>query len=321
MQLEKRKFSESSTALEVIEGHRLDGKTAIVTGAYAGIGFETARALASAGATVILAGRDGEKGKEAVLKIQEISANEKIHFAAIDLFDLASVQKFSKEIIEEFHAVSILINNAGIMAGPLSYSADGYESQFATNHLGHFLLAYLLKDALAKAAPSRVVSLSSIAHRRSDIIFDDIHYRNRHYDKWQAYGQSKTANVLFALGLTEQWQRLGICSNAVMPGGIVTGLQKYIPVEEQVELGWIDENGNVNGKFKTPEQGAATSIWAAVSEEMENRGGYYLEDCAIASAWHADTPLKGCMPHALNRESAQRLWEMSLSMTQAYHSG
>lgn len=317
-QTKVRSFGASSTALEVIEGHDLKGKNAIITGAYSGIGIETARALAHAGARVTIAVRDINKGKIAAAQLYAETGNELISAAALDLSDLSSVRKFSKGYSAEFDKLSILINNAGIMACPQSYTADGYESQFATNHLGHFLLFYLLQDAMKNAAPARVVSLSSIAHRRSDIHFDDIHYRQRAYDKWQSYGQSKTANVLFAVGLTDKFADQGITSNAVMPGGIVSNLQKHVPLEEQKELGWIDESNRVNMNFKTPEQGAATSTWAATSPDMEGRGGLYLEDCSIAVPWNEANPLRGYLPYALDSQSADRLWSESIKMVATY---
>lgn len=311
-------FGSKSTALEVISEHRLHGMNAIVTGASSGIGIETARALASAGASVTLAIRDIEKGREVAFDIIKDTKNESVKISALDLGDLSSVCRFAEDYLATFGKLSILINNAGIMACPLSYSADGYELQFATNHLGHFLLTKLLKDALLKGAPSRVVSLSSIGHRRSDICFEDIHYKNRQYDKWQAYGQSKTANVLFAVGLTQKLQNAGVIANAVMPGAIVSNLQKHIPVEEQRELGWLDQNNNLNPHFKSPEQGAATSIWAAVTPELANRGGLYLEDCSIAETWSIDSPMKGVLLYALNPERAEILWEVSEQMVEEY---
>ena len=309
-----QKFGAKSTALEVIAEHRLDSKVAVVTGAYSGIGIETARALAHAGAHVVLAVRDQSKGKFIAAELKESTGNQKISALALDLFDLDSVRRFAQVFLADFQKLDLLINNAGVMASPQAYSREGYESQFATNHLGHFLLANLLMDGLVASAPSRVVSLSSIAHRRSDINFEDIHYKHREYDKWQAYGQSKTANALFAVGLTQHYQNSGVTANAVMPGGIQTTLQKHVPSEEQRQLGWIDEDNQITAKFKTPEQGAATSIWAAVAPELNGAGGLYLEDCQIAKEWCAEHPLSGVLPYALDCESAEKLWEISKFM-------
>jgi NAD(P)-dependent dehydrogenase (short-subunit alcohol dehydrogenase family) len=311
-------FGAKSTALEVIAGHDLSGKNAIVTGAYSGIGIETARALAQAGARVTIAVRDLEKGKNAAAQLRETTGNKSIYAGRLDLGDLTSVRKFAESYLQDFDTLSILINNAGIMACPLTYTADGYESQFATNHLGHFLLFYLLQNAMKKAAPARVVSLSSIGHRRSDIDFDDIHYKNREYDKWKAYGQSKTANVLFAVGLTELFRDCGVTSNAVMPGGIVSNLQRFIPVEEQKELGWIDESNRVNLNFKSPEEGASTSVWAAVAKELEGCGGLYLEDCAVAKLWDETNPMRGYLAYAVDPMRASKLWGESKAMVSAY---
>lgn len=317
-QTKVRRFNASSTALEVIEGHDLKGKNAIVTGAYSGIGIETARALAHAGARVTIAVRDINKGKMAAAQLNAQTGKELVYASVLDLSDLSSVRKFAESYLAESGKLSILINNAGVMACPQTYTSDGYESQFATNHLGHFLLFQLLQNAMKNAATARVVSLSSIAHRRSDVHFDDIHYRQRAYDKWQSYGQSKTANVLFAVGLTERYADQGITSNAVMPGGIVSNLQKHVPLEEQKELGWIDENNRVNMNFKTPEQGAATSTWAATSYDLEGRGGLYLEDCSVAEPWSQATPLRGYLPYALDPQSADRLWSESIKMAAGY---
>jgi NAD(P)-dependent dehydrogenase (short-subunit alcohol dehydrogenase family) len=204
-----------------------------------------------------------------------------------------------------------LINNAGIMATPLFYTEDGFESQFGTNHLGHFALTVGLMPALRAAGTARVVALSSIGHRRSGIHFEDLNFRERAYEPFSGYGQSKTANALFAVGLTERHAADGITANAVMPGGIMTGLQKHMSRDEKLALGWIDEAGTPNPRFKSAEQGAATSIWAAVAPELAGQGGRYLEDCAIAEPWTEARPMSGYMPYALNADDARRLWAVS----------
>jgi NAD(P)-dependent dehydrogenase (short-subunit alcohol dehydrogenase family) len=305
------RFDARSTAREVIAGHDLSGRDAVVTGGASGIGVETVRALASEGARVVIATRDRSKGEEVAERLRRETGNDAIEFRPLDLASLASVGAFATQFLALRRPLYVLINNAGIMATPLAYTADGFESQFGTNHLGHFALTVGLLPALKAAGGTRVVSLTSLGHRRSDVDFDDLDFRRRPYDPWLAYGQSKTANVLFAVGLTQRLAGDGIVANAVHPGGIMTGLQKHVPREEQIRLGWIDESGVPHPRMKNAEQGAATSIWAAVAPELEGVGGHYLEDCAIAKAWSADKPMSGVKPYALDPERAQRLWSVS----------
>jgi NAD(P)-dependent dehydrogenase (short-subunit alcohol dehydrogenase family) len=313
-------FGARSTALEVIASTDLSGKRAIVTGATSGIGVETARALAKAGAAVTLGVRDVARGAEVVRAIVAQYPKAKLHVIALDLASHASVKGFAKayfdkntSMIRGVKPLHILINNAGIMATPEQRTAEGFELQFGTNHIGHFLLANLLLPALSREG-ARIVSLSSIGHRRSDIVWDDIHFRNRPYEKWSAYGQSKTANALFALGATAQWAKYGIYSNAVMPGGIMTGLQENLTQAEMQALGWIDDKGAPNPGMKTPEQGAATSVWAATSPLLNKTGGLYLEDCAEAEPWAESAPWQGVLPYAIDPGSANRLWQVTRAM-------
>jgi NAD(P)-dependent dehydrogenase (short-subunit alcohol dehydrogenase family) len=305
------RFGARSTAREVIAGHDLSGRDAIVTGAASGIGVETVRALATAGARVVIATRDRSKGEEVAATLRRETGNDAIEFRLLDLASLASVGAFATEFLALRRPLHVLINNAGIMATPLSYTADGFESQFGTNHVGHFALTVGLLPALKAATGARVVSLTSLGHRRADVDFDDLNFHRRPYDAWLAYGQSKTANVLFAVGLTERLAGEGIVANAVHPGGIMTGLQKHVPREQQIRLGWIDESGIPHPRLKNAEQGAATSIWAAVAAELEGVGGRYLEDCGIAKAWSEDKPLSGVKPYALDPDRARRLWSVS----------
>jgi NAD(P)-dependent dehydrogenase (short-subunit alcohol dehydrogenase family) len=221
------------------------------------------------------------------------------------------VRAFVAQFLALGRDLHLLVNNAGIMATPLSYTGDGFESQFGTNHIGHFFLTAGLLPALKAAGRARVVSLTSLGHRRSNIHFEDIHFRDRPYDPWTAYGQSKTANVLFAVAMTQRFARDGISTNAVHPGGIMTGLQKHVSGEEQVKMGWVDESGVINSRFKSTEQGAATTIWAAVASELENTSGRYLEDCTIAKPWSDANPMSGVKPYALDPASAERLWSVS----------
>lgn len=248
-------FGATSTAREVVAGHDLSGRVAIVTGAATGIGVETARALALAGAEVIIAARKPDLGEEVANQINAGVGSKRVSFGMLDLSSLEAVRHFANRWGER--PIDLLINNAGVMASPLMRTADGFEMQFGTNHLGHFLLSVLLAPNLVAGAKasgkhSRLVSLSSIGHRRAGVTFEDPNYEHRDYDKWEAYGQAKTANSLFAVGFDKRFKGQGVNANAVMPGGIMTPLQRHLPIEEQKALGWIDEHGNTRAGFKTP---------------------------------------------------------------------
>ncbi|MEW6392519.1 MAG: SDR family NAD(P)-dependent oxidoreductase [Pseudomonadota bacterium] len=313
-------FGAKSTAREVVAGHDLSGRVAIVTGAATGIGVETARALAEAGAEVIIAARKPELGEEVANQINEEVGMKRVSFGMLDLSSLEAVRHFAHRWGDR--RLNLLINNAGVMACPLSRTVDGLEMQIGTNHFGHFLLSVLLAPNLVDGAEhsghrSRLVSLSSIGHRRSPVNFEDPNYLTRPYDKWEAYGQAKTANSLFAVGFDKRFRDKGVNANAVMPGGIMTPLQRHLPIEEQKALGWIDEAGKPRDGFKTTEQGAATSVWAAVGDELEGVGGLYLEDCNQAVPWSKEQPWVGVMPHALDPEAAERLWALSVETTGA----
>ena len=311
-------FGAFTPAREVTAGHDLTGLSAVVTGAATGIGVETARALAEAGARVTLAVRNRAAGEAVADDINRTARDAQARVGPLDLADLASVRAFAAEWGAA--PLHMLINNAGVMACPLAYTADDLEMQIGTNHFGHYLLAALLAPALLRASDqkgrsARVVSLTSIGHRRSAVNFDDPHYRHRPYDKWEAYGQSKTANALFAVGFNARFKDRGVTANAVMPGGIMTPLQRHLPREEMIAFGWMDEAGKVARGFKTTEQGASTSVWAAMGDELEGVGGLYLEDCAQAAPWTADIPFRGVMPHAIDPEAADRLWTLSEKTT------
>ncbi len=295
-------FGFRSTAAEVARGIDFSGKRIIVTGGASGIGVETARALAGIGAEVTLAVRDAEAGAKVAADLKVSTRSDKVHVAKLELTDRASIKSFVSAWRGPLH---VLINNAGIMACPETRTPEGWELQFATNHLGHFALAVGLHDALAQAGNARIVVLSSSAHMLSPVIFDDIHFKFRPYDSKLAYGQSKTANILFAVGATNRWAKDGIMANALNPGAIATNLQRH-----------------VGGKMLTPpelqktrEQGAATSVFLATSPLVEGIGGRYFVDCNEAeTVSHRQTDYSGVAPYAFDPNNADRLWEESLRM-------
>ena len=308
-------FGARSTALDVVQGVSLAGKTAIVTGGASGLGFETSRALASAGAAVTLAVRDLEQGQAAVQRIAAEFAQARVEVALLDLADLPSVRQCAADWLATGQHLDILINNAAIMACPLTRTAQGWEAQFATNHLGHFALTTALLPALQRAAAkqgdARVVCLSSTGHKLSGVNFDDIHFERRDYNKWKAYGQAKSANAMMALGLHLKYGTQGITANAVHPGGIMTGLQKFLPLEEMRALGWLKADDTPLDIFKSTEQGAATSVWAATAPALKGHGGLYLEDCNQGLPAEPTNRVSGFSAHIADPAAALRLWEVS----------
>lgn len=309
----KSPLAPRADAADLLKDTDLTGQTAVVTGAASGLGVETVRALLSAGARVIMPVRDTARGEEVARDLAQATGNSDVHVVQLDLGSLASVRQAAGEILALAPQIRMLINNAGVMATPQGQTADGFETQFGTNHLGHFQLTRLLMPALLAAAPARVVSLSSSGHRISDIRWDDPNFRATPYDPWQAYGQSKTANALFAAELHRRYADQGVTANAVHPGGIMTGLQKHMPEGEAQRRGWIDENGVPNPAFKTPAQGASTSVWAATAPELDGVGGLFLEDLQQSTPLDetSPNPMFGYKPHALDADSARRLWTLS----------
>jgi NAD(P)-dependent dehydrogenase (short-subunit alcohol dehydrogenase family) len=299
-------FTAESTAAEVIDGIDLTGRRVVVTGAASGIGVETARALAGAGAEVTLAVRNLGAGESTANDIIATTGNKQVHVAPLDLADQASVRSFVAAWEGPLH---ILVNNAGVMASPEMRTPEGWELQFATNHLGHFALATGLHGALAAAGGARVVSVSSSAHLRSPVVFEDIHFRQREYEPWAAYGQSKTANVLFAVEATKRWANDGITVNSLMPGGIRTNLQRYVSDEELERL--RAQSSAAGLQWKTPEQGASTSVLVATSPLLEGIGGRYFEDCDEAGP-NQPGERRGVAAYALDPEAAARLWQVSV---------
>lgn len=308
----KSKFNNRSSALDVVQGIDLHGKRVIVTGGAAGLGLETSRALATTGAEVTLAVRNRDQGLAAAALLRTDTGNANIHVAQLDLADLATVQRFADDWSDQ--PLHILINNAAIMASPLARTAQGWESQFATNHLGHFALTKALLPALKNGAPSRLVALSSTGHKISSVYFDDIHFERRDYSKWKAYGQAKSANSLMSLGVHLRHSADGITANALHPGAIMTGLQKFLPLEEMRTLGWLKPDDTPLDIFKTPQQGASTSVWAATAMELEGKGGRYLEDCNEGLPAEPGNRVSGYSPHIMDREAAERLWVVSEGM-------
>ena len=301
-------FGPASTAADVSHDIDLSGRRAIVTGASSGIGVETARALASAGAKVTLAVRSLEVGRRVADNIIATTGNNDIRVAYLDLTDLPSVAAFVSAWTGPLH---LLINNAGIMATPETYTQQGWELQFATNHLGHFALTTGLHRALVAAHGARIVSLSSAGHTRSPVVFDDIHFRHRPYDPFLAYGQSKTANVLFAVEVSRRWAQDGITANAVMPGAVRTeGVANLSLTAEQIALAQATRASAPETFWKTPAQGAATSVLVATSPLLNGIGGLYFEDGQEAGP-HVPGMMSGVATYALDPEQAMRLWEVS----------
>lgn len=312
-------FGAASTAAEVIYGIDLKSKMAIVTGGYSGLGFETVRALASAGATVVVPARSHEKAAKALNDVKGVEIE------SIELSDLETIDAFADRFLASERPIHVLVNAAGIMAAPLHRDKRGYESHLSINHLGQFRLTARLLPALRRARGARVVSVSSWAHRFSPFHFEDPNFERREYERWSAYGQSKTANILFAVELDKRHARDGVRAFAVHPGGIVaTGLAKYVPQDEMRTSGAIDEKGSPildpSRDLKTPEQGAATIVWCATSPQLEEKGGVYCENADIAAISSKDpshmtiNDLKddrGVMSYAIDSESAHRLWGLS----------
>lgn len=299
-------FGHDTTADEVLSGLDLTGKLALVTGGYSGLGLETTRALATAGAQVVVPARRPEAAAEALAGISGVEVGE------LDLADLASVRSFADGFLASGRTIDLQINNAGIMACPETRVGPGWEAQFATNHLGHYALTNLLWPALADGG-ARVVSVSSSGHRGSAIRWDDPQFEQG-YDKWAAYGQAKTANILFAVQLDALGKDSGVRAFSLHPGGILTPLQRHLPREEMVAFGWIDAEGNpLNPAFKSPEQGAATQVWAATSPQLDGLGGVFCEDCEIAELSTDGAP--GVRPYAVDPASAERLWTLSADLT------
>tara|TARA_B100000282_G_scaffold117359_1_gene83494 strand:+ start:400 stop:1374 length:975 start_codon:yes stop_codon:yes gene_type:complete len=307
-------FSNQSEPKDILKNIDLHNKVAIVTGGYSGIGLETTKALVAVGANVIIPAKRPEIANQNLNGVVS-----ETNIIKMDLGNLNSVKNFTNSFKENFNTLSLLINNAGIMACPETRVGDNWESQFAINHIGHFLLTRELMNILADTEGSRFVSLSSSAHALTGILWDDIHFNKQPYNKWMAYGQSKTASSLIAIELNKKMKDYGVESFSVHPGGIITPLQRYLEKEEMIALGWMDEDGSpselAKNFFKSPSQGASTTLWCATSNDLNGLGGVFCEDCDIAKRKsEVDESLQrytGVANWAVDTDEATRLWELS----------
>ena len=320
-------FGPNTVPSDVLVGSDLTGSVAVVTGGYSGLGLETTRALASAGAVVVVPARRRDHARTVLADVVEVVPGDVADLATasagqvivdeLDLGDLASVEAFANRLVATGVAIDVVIDNAAIMACPETRIGPGWEAQFATNHLGHFALVNRLWPAIAADGGGRVVSVSSTGHKLSPIRWDDPQF-DTGYDKWVAYGQAKTANALFAVHLDALGEAQGVRAFAVHPGGIMTELQRHLPQDEMINMGWVDADGNVNELFKSSEQGASTSVWAATSPQLDGMGGVYCEDCDVSAPTDVDSPFArylGVDAHAIDPDEAARLWALSAELT------
>ena len=296
------------TAMQVVDGVDLTGKTCVITGASAGLGRESARALAATGAHVILAARNHGALAETEQWVHSEVAQARTSTVTLDLTSLDSVRSASAQIADAAPAIDVLMNNAGVMFTPFSRTADGFEIQFGTNHLGHFELTRLLEPQLLAADTARIVILSSDGHRLSDVDLDDPNWERREYNKFVAYGASKTANILHMVELDRRMRDRGVRAYAVHPGVVATSLARHMSRDDFTTLSRFRPPSPAHGKidvrrdFTTPEHGAATQVWAAASPELDGVGSVYLADCAIRD---------DAEPYALNEAHAAALWQAS----------
>jgi len=304
-------FGAKTEPSEIMEGINLEEKTVVITGGYSGIGLETSRALVNAGANVIAPARRKDIASKELNGIID-----KDNIVEMNLADPNSVQQFVDDFTSSAESLDILINNAGVMACPEMRTSQGWELQFAVNQIGHFVLTKGLLPLMQKADGARLVALSSTGHKISGIRWDDIHFKSSDYDKWAAYGQSKTAGSLLAVEVDKRMKDSGIRAFGVHPGGIMTPLQRHLETEEMVALGWMNEDGEpterVAKMFKSPSQGASTSLWAATCPLLDEIGGVYCEDCDVAKRQHdsdKNARFIGVADWAVDSEEASRLWD------------
>ena len=310
-------FNSKSESIDILKDINLNGKTAVVTGGYSGIGLDTTKGLVSAGAEVII---PAKRTDIAIKNLNGIVSKENI--IEMDLSNLNSVKNFSDSFKENYKKLDLLINNAGIMACPETRIGNNWESQFAINHIGHFVLTKELMSIMQDVEGARFVSLSSSAHSLTGILWDDIHFNKKPYDKWMAYGQSKTASSLIAIEFNRMMADKGVLGFSVHPGGIITPLQRHLENEEMVALGWMNEDGSLSeltkNFFKSTSQGASTTLWCATSPDLNNIGGVFCEDCDIAKRKsEVDESLQryfGVADWAIDDEEASKLWEATEKM-------
>lgn len=304
------RFGSETTASEVVAGLDLGGKRAVVTGGGSGIGVEVVRSLALAGAEVRIADVDAAAAQKTADSVNAEAGSQRVDVARVDLASFASVEGFASAMCDDGKALDFLINNAGVMAPPLLRTAEGHELQLGVNHLGHHKLTMGLMPLLRAGSGARVVCVSSIGHRRADIQYDDPDYLSRPYDRWEAYGQSKTACALSALALNTRFAGDGVFVNTMNPGGSMTGLQRHMTDEDLRQMGWVDEGGNVNARWRSPAQCAATPVWIVTAPEMDGIGGRYFEACNESAPWSEDAPMNGVHKH-INDDNAARFWELT----------
>ncbi len=313
-------FGAASTTDEVLEGVDLAGKVAAVTGGSGGLGLETARALAAHGAHVVIAARDPQKLDDAATSIREAHPDASIETLVLDLADVSSCRRAAISLLTATDRLDLLINNAGVMCTPFGRTVDGFETQFGINHLGHMAWTVPLLDLLSRSAspesPSRIINLSSAGHRFGDVDLDDLNYENRPYDEWAAYGQSKTANILFSVELERRLAQLDVRSVAVHPGGIHTDLGRHMTSELLTQLQDRIAESNPGGDFswKSIPQGAATTVWAATTPSLASSAGVYCEDCGVAKASDDAEASAGVESSAVDPERAAKLWDLSMEL-------
>lgn len=308
-------FDASSTTDDVLAGFDLTGRVAAVTGASGGLGLETARALSARGAHVVMAARSADKLAAAAEFVRSAQPAASLGIAVLDLADVASCRRSAVELLTSVDRLDLLINNAGVMCTPFGRTADGFETQFGTNHLGHLAWTVPLLDLLARDGGGRIVNLSSAGHRFGDVDLDDVNFEHRPYDPWIAYGASKTANVLFSVELERRFGPLGVHALAVHPGGIHTDLGRHMTADLLAEIqDRIVQSNPAGFEWKSVSQGAATTVWAATTAEFADRGGVYCEDCHEANVVEPDDGVNGVLAYAVDAERAALLWERSMAM-------
>lgn len=313
-------FGKETTTDEVLAGHDLTGRTIFITGGNSGLGQETGRAMAARGGHVVLMGRDPAKLDAAADAIRAEQPGANIATIVGDLGSLQSIAACGAEALERLTKIDLLINNAGVMACPLGHTADGFELQFGTNHLGHFALTAHLMPLIAAGANKRIVNLSSRAHHMAPADLDDLDFARRPYEPWVSYGQAKTANVLFTVELERRYGPQGIHAYAVHPGGINTNLGRHLTPEMMANLMARMAKSDSSFSFKTIPQGAATSCWAATAPELAGAGGVYCEDCHVAEVDDHSTA-GGVRSYALDADAAARLWQISEELTGVSYPG